>query len=69
MGAGGDVTEIPRLPRVTLILELEATPRLVVDAASPADREALAAWMHETRPGLDKVLSDISRELAAKKAA
>ena len=56
------------IPRVTLVVEIEADPRLIVEGTK-ADRQALGAWIRECRPDLDRLLSDIARELQEKRAA
>jgi hypothetical protein len=53
----------PRIPTVSLVIELEADPRLIVDAANDADREALRAWVREVRPDIDRFLRAIAIEL------
>jgi hypothetical protein len=63
------VNDAGHVPSVTLVVELEATPRIVFDAASRADRQAIQAWIREVRPDLYKILSSISAEVRAKKEA
>jgi hypothetical protein len=60
------VTKIPCVPRVTVIVEFEGTPRFVVTAATSDEREQLAWWVRQTQPDLDQLLRDLA---SAKKAA
>ena len=63
------MTDDPHIPTVTLVIELEATPRLAFDAATFADRPALRTWVRETRPDLYDLLCNIADEIQAKKEA
>lgn len=63
------MTEAVHIPRVVLVVEIEADPAIIVDCATAADREALGTWVRACRPDLDRILNSISREIAAKKAA
>lgn len=65
----GDELAAVRIPRVTLIVELENHPQLVMDCATPEDRLALIAWIAECRPDIDRFLRGISREIHEKKRA
>lgn len=50
-------------PRVLVIVEIEAAPRIVVEAACEADRRALKRWVRECRPDVDLFLTVLAREL------
>jgi hypothetical protein len=63
------VTEAVHIPRVVLVVELEADPAIIVDCATEADREALRTWVRTCRPDLDEMLNSVSAEIAAKRAA
>jgi hypothetical protein len=54
-----------RIPRVDLIVELEATPRFVVNAESEADREALGRWIRQIHPAIDDLLCQLHEKRRA----
>jgi hypothetical protein len=61
----GDV----KIPSVSVVVELESTPRIVVDAECEADELALRAWVSLCRPDLERMLAAIAAESRARKAA
>lgn len=58
-----------RIPSVSLIVPLEADPRIVVDAENDAGRAALFAWVRSCRPDTHRFLQTIASELRDKKPA
>lgn len=59
----------PRIPSVTVVIELEASPRLVIDCATERDKDLLRAWVREVRPETDHFLRVIAAEIRAREAA
>lgn len=55
------------VPRVTLTIEHEAVPRIVIEAESKADEEALRAWVRTCRPDIEAFLKGIAIELHHRK--
>ena len=63
------MTKTSRIPRVSVIFEIEAAPKIVVAADSDADRLALATWVQTCRPDVSDFLDRIAAELHERKAA